>query len=141
MDLVAVIEQELLTPLRELAESLNRQFPDLTATVFSGAVGSLTEYQGYHIGVDCLFANVSANQPDNVALSIDLQHLTTNPTIDAGVSWGHPSGHAEAEFSNEPLAVSESVLSDLYADIPRLGRALTEAAERGRPSDGDETQA
>jgi hypothetical protein len=141
MNTVEALEQELLGPLGEFAQRLTSQFPDVKANVYSGSVGSLTQYQGYHIGVDCLLNKAPDNQPDNVALCIDVAHAYTDPKIDANVCWGHPSGHVEAEFTNEPLAVSTLVLKDLYADIPRLQHSLIEALERGKPSDWDERRA
>jgi hypothetical protein len=63
------------------------------------SVGSLTPYPGRIIGIDCLLAHAPEDHPDNVALGVDVQHLTTVPLIDADVCWGHPSGHAEAQFS------------------------------------------
>jgi hypothetical protein len=133
--IVESLEQKLLTPFRGLADHLSSQFPNLVINVYSQSVGSLTEYQGHQIVIDCLFIDAPLDQPDNVALCIDLQHLTTNPRIDADVCWGHPSGHVEAEFSAEPLDVSDKVLNDLYADLPRLYDSLIEAVKRRKPSD------
>lgn len=128
------LERELLTPFREFAENLSSQFPNVRANVYSQSVGSLTEYQGHQIVIDCLLADIPPNQPDNVALSVSLRHLTTNPKIDADVCWGHPSGQIEAEFAPEPLEVSDTVLSDLMAALPRLYESLSAALKRGRPS-------
>ncbi|MGH7852712.1 MAG: hypothetical protein ACREP3_04685, partial [Candidatus Binatia bacterium] len=66
-------------------------FPEVKANVHSDSVGSLTEYQGHQIVIDCLLKDTPDDQPDNVALSVNFRHLTTNPKIDADVCWGHPS--------------------------------------------------
>lgn len=107
----------------------------MKAKVYSQDVGSLTEYQGHQILIDCLLTDAPDDQPDNVALSVSLRHITTNPKIDADVCWGNPSGHIEAEFSPGPLEVSDKVLNELYAVMPRLYDSLTEAIKRGKPSD------
>jgi hypothetical protein len=135
------LERTLTAPFKEVAERLSNQFPNVVANVFSGSVGSLTEYQGHHIGIDCLLTDAPADQPDNVALCVDLRHLTTNPKIDAGVVWGHPSGHVEAEFRPEPLEVSGEVLRGLYAELPRLYEGLVEAVKRRKPSEENERPA
>ena len=128
------LERELLTPFKEFAENLSACFPQVKANVYSQSVGSRTEYQGHQIVIDCSLTDAPGDQPGNVALSVSLRHLTTNPQIDADVCWGHPSGHIEAEFSPEPLEVSDKVLNDLYTDLPRLYESLSEAIKRGRPS-------
>jgi hypothetical protein len=138
---VEELERMLMAPFRELEERLSNQFPNVVAKVYSGNVGSLTEYQGYDFVIDCLLTDAPDDQPDNVALSVNLRHLTTNPLIDADVCWGHPSGHIEVEFRPELLEVSDEVLSDLYADLPRLYEGLIEAVKRRKPSDWDEWHA
>ena len=139
--LVSKLEHELLPKFTDWADRLRAECPDVTANVFSHSVGSLTPYQGHIIGIDCLLTDAPDDRPDNVALGVDVQHLTTVPLIDADVCWGHPSGHVEAEFSFEPQEVSGEVLNDLYADLPRLYDALLTAAKRGKPPDWDPTHA
>lgn len=128
------LERELLTPFREMAENLSSQFPQLKANVHSQSVGSPTEYSGHQIVIDCLLADAPGDRPDNVALSVSLYQLAANPKINADVCWGHPSGYVEAEFSPEPLEVSDKVLNDLRAALTRLCESLSKAIRRGRPS-------
>jgi len=135
--LISELENELLPKFTDWAKRLRAECPNVQAKVFSYSVGSLTPYQGYIIGIDCLLADVPDDRPDNVALGVDVQHLTTTPLIDADVCWGHPSGHVEAEFSFDPQEVSDDVLNNLYADLPRLYDALLASAKRGKPSDWD----
>ena len=135
------LEHKLLTPFNELAERLRAEFPNVWTKVYSQSVGSLTEYQGHQIVIDCLLKDAPDDRPDNVALGVDLRHLTTVPKIDADVCWGHPSGHVEAEFSFDPIEVSDQVLTDLYSDLPRLYEALIAAVRRGKPSDWDQSHA
>jgi hypothetical protein len=135
--LVVELEEKLLPTFRDWANRLSVEYPNVKANVYSHSVGSLIAFQGHGIGIDCLLVGTPDNRPDNVALSVDLQHLTTGPTIGADVCWGHPSGHVEAEFSFDPQEVSERVLTDLNADLPRLYDALLSATKRGKPSDWD----
>ena len=139
--LVATLEEQLIASFRELAKSICSQFSNVSAEVHSHSVGALTENQGHLIGIDCLLLDAPDDQPDNVALSVDLQHLTTIPKVDADVCWGHPSGYIEAEFSSESLEVSDEVLRDLYSQLPRLCKSLIEAIGRRKPSNWDEAQA
>jgi len=137
---VETLEAKLLVPFENLAKRLSNQFPNVRTQVYSYSVGSLTEYQGHSIGVECLFTDASLNETDNVALSVDLAYLTTQPRISAGVGWGHPSGHSEALFgvggiSPEWDEVSDEILEKLYADLPRLYEVFIEAVRRRKPSD------
>ena len=138
--LVETLEAKLLVPFENIAKRLSNQFPNVRTQVYSYSVGSLTEYQGHTIGVECLFNDASFDEPDNVALSVDLAYLTTRPRISAGVGWGHPSGHSEATFgvggsSTEWDEVSDEMFERLYAELPRLNEAFIEAVRRRKPSD------
>jgi hypothetical protein len=101
-------------------------------------VGSLTDYQGYAVGVECAFSKVALNVSD-VALSVDLCHLTSTPKLMADVTWGHPSGHSEVAFrescrlSNEWPEATEEVVEELREQFPRLVRAFQSPVERGAP--------
>ena len=72
-------------------------------------------------------------------MGVQIEKLTSNPKINGAVCWGHPSGHIEAEFSSEALAVSDEVLADLYSQLPRLFESLGEAIAKGKPSNWDES--
>jgi hypothetical protein len=52
----------LMTPFKELAGRLSKEFPNVVTNVYSGNVGSLTEYQGYQIGIDCLLTDAPAER-------------------------------------------------------------------------------
>ncbi len=137
---VETLEAKLLVPFENLAKRLTNEFPNVQARAYSTSVGSLTEYQGHLICVDCLLTDASHDETDNVALCVDLAYLTTHPKINADVVWGHPSGHSEADFfsdwqsSSDWLEVSDETLESLYADLPRLCETLIEAVRRRKPS-------
>ena len=139
-ELVEKLEKELIPEFRALADFIAHEFPTVHATAFSHSVGSATEYHGHGMGVDCILENPSDEDSDNVALTVSLAFLTTQPRINADVCWGHPSGHLEANLfslseSHWPEA-SEEILDRLSADISRLSDVLVEAVRRGRPSQG-----
>jgi hypothetical protein len=98
-------------------------------------VGSLTNYQGHDLGIDCLLTDATPDQADNVALSVEVRHLTTTPLMDAAVCWGHPSGHVEAELFPDPVPMSSETLDKLEAHLPILYDAVELALKRGRPPD------
>ena len=124
------IEARLLPELHVVANRLSRQYPQLKLHIFSGTVGAATPYQGYHIGVECLFPNIPSHEPDNLALSVDFQHLPSAPQMTADIVWGHPSGHLEAEWSDEWVTISEATIEQLFVDLPRLYQVFESTIER-----------
>ena len=133
--IVQDIEARLLPQLHAVADRLSTRFPHLKLHIFAGTVGAKTTYQGYHIGIECLFPNVRPDAPDNVALSVDFQHLPSAPQMTAAIVWGHPSGHSEAECSDAWVDVSETAIEQLCTDLPRLCQEFESTVERGYPSD------
>lgn len=138
-NLVEEIESNLLSVFRETGSKFSTQFPNVKAVAYSSPVGSATQLQGHHIVIDCLLTDAPLDQSDNVALSVNICHLTTQPKINADVCWGHPSGTIEDSFYDDwqksedwPLATKETV-AQLYQTIPRLIAALEMALKRGCP--------
>jgi hypothetical protein len=138
MTTVEQIEAALLAPFTEVAARISIDYPFTTVSIYSHSVGSLTSYQGHSLGIACTLKN-AATEPYRIALSVDLAYLTTNPRVNASVSWEHPSHYIEAEFlpewqsSCDWRTVSDGVLQELYADLPRLYDALLNALARGEP--------
>lgn len=123
----------------QVATNLSTKYPNVKARAYSSPTGSTTHYQGHDIVIDCLLTDAPDDQSDNVALSVGLCHLTTEPKINVDVCWGHPAGTIEAAFyenwisSNDwPMATKETI-EKLYQDIPRLIDALEQAIKRGHP--------
>ena len=139
--IVNKLEGKLLVPFEALADRLTNEFQNVQARAYSVPEGSLTEYQGHGLYVDCLFTDAFDDETDNVALTVSLAYLTTTPRINAGVCWGHPKAYIEASFCPECLSsedwpeVSDEVLDRLYADIPRLSAALIDAVKRRKSGD------
>jgi hypothetical protein len=136
--LVAQLEEKLLPEFRKIADRINQTIPSVTARASSYSVG-YDEYLSHSIGISCLLQNV--DEPDNIALGVNIFRLNTTPKINADVCWGHPSGHIEAETftdwtkSDDLPDVSEEVLENLYKNLPRLYEALFKALKRRKPGD------
>lgn len=139
--LVIKLGQKLLPEFDEIAEKIRRAFERVNVNVSGTTVGSLTQYEGYSYFIDCIIEDASSDEPDNIALCVNLGHLTTRPRIDGVVCWGHPSGYAEASFRNysgsfpdkNSILVSDKILAELYQDLPRLYEALFDSLERRKP--------
>jgi hypothetical protein len=138
-DVVAFVEAEYLPRFRTVRDRLATEFPHLQFTVSTSTVGSATRYRCYVIHLECIVAPKYVSQPDSVALSVDLCHLTTAPRIMADVCWGHSSGHVEASLvdgwsTNDdwPEATPENLARVLGA-LPVLEAAFERAARRGEP--------
>ena len=136
--LIAQTEELFLPELQRLASEMRQLHPTLRFNVWHDPVGSLTDYQGYALGVECVFPKVAQNVSD-VALSVDLCHLTSTPKLMADMAWGHPSGHSEAAFreswqsSNEWPEATQEIVEELRKQFPKLVRAFQSAVERGAP--------
>ena len=136
MDPVHELRLTLLPVLQLWQQQLRASHPDVVVTLWDSPTGSATDCQGHDIGLDCLLKSASPDEPDNVALSVALKHLRTEPMIhSADVVWGHPSGHIEAELLPSPVAFSEANLRKVAERLPVLLSALQQALLRGRPSD------
>jgi hypothetical protein len=136
--LIEQIESLFLPDMECLASDMQKRFPAFKFNLWRGPTGSKTEYQGYDVGVECVFPWASTDAPDHVALSVELCHLTSTPKVMAGVS-GHPGGHSEKWFKSDWRSNAEwpeatpAVISELRDTYPDLVRAFELAVERGAP--------
>ena len=127
------LERRLLPLLTECATRLSAVFDRVKIKTFHGSVGKLTEYQGHHVGIDCLLP-VNGDECDNIGLEISIRHIDVAPELDSAcVVWGHPSGYIEAELLDDPRPFSSQELDRLVEELPALCRALETALKRGRP--------
>lgn len=137
--LVEQIDQLFLPGLERLASQMRGQLPALEFNAWQSPTGTLTEYQGYDLGLECVFPQAADNAPNAVALTIDLCHLTSTPRLMASVGWSGPSGQSEAEFrdwsenADWPEATSETI-EEPRRTFPALVQAFGSAVERGVPS-------
>ena len=128
---VQVLEQRILQPLEEAATRFRQRYPRLRIQTWSGPVGSSTEYQGHDVGIDCLNPGASDDQPDNVALSIGVKHLTTLPLLcTADVCWGDGKPRGGLDVLPEPVVWSAAAIETVEARLPALLASLEEELQR-----------
>jgi hypothetical protein len=143
--IVEEVRERVLARLESCAAEMRREFPGLRFSVSQGPVGSRTDLQGYNFHLECLFAG-QEREPDDLALSVSLCHLTTTPRIMADVSWGHPSGYCEAELrddwssNNDWPLVTSTMMAELTSAVPRLLEAFKAAVRRGAPPEAGASQ-
>ena len=126
-DLIREVEHRVLPALHRLAAELRARFPDADVSVFSNSVGDLTPFQGHDVGLECALNLGASTADDWLVLSVSTCHLSTNPRMNADVSWPsgptpHPDVPAGSRWttSNDwPLATPER-LDLLASDVERL---------------------
>jgi hypothetical protein len=139
MDLLERLESEYLPRLRSLEATLRERFPALRFQIDSSATGTLTTFQGHDICIECRFPDRTAEQPDNVALTIATCHLDRQPRVMADVCWGAPAGVSEDSLdaswtsSQDWPEADEQTLESLREAFPRLSEAFARAVARGTP--------
>jgi hypothetical protein len=108
-----------------------QEFPTIRTHVSSFVSGSGDDI--HVLVLDCLFTQASADEPDEVGISIMTEHINTHPKIHVDISWGHPSGYVEADLFESPTDLSKSTLDAIEAGLPKLYETLTAVIRRGRP--------
>ena len=132
--MIQTLEERFLGRFEEFAAQLESDFAQIRAMAYSGPVGSLTPYQGYDVGVDCCLPDASPQESDNVALSIGVMHLTTEPMLcEASVGWGAPNAYTELDLLEESVPLSSEAIEAIEAGVPKLFEALRIAVARRRP--------
>jgi hypothetical protein len=86
--LVLELGRRIVPILSEATMNLAQVRAGARPYVYSQSVGSLTEYQGYDFGIECVTANVAQDKPDNIALQVGLCRLGDRPRIMIDVAWG-----------------------------------------------------
>jgi hypothetical protein len=129
MDTPSAIEscKATILPLcEEAARRLMCELPAVRAFAFDGLVGSLTAYNGYHCGLECIFENVPAGEEDLLALTVDIGNRDGSPLLSADVCWGR--GQLVAEQFDGRVPLSEAAIAAVIEGFPRLNAALVAAA-------------
>ena len=137
--LVEQIERLLLPQMRGVASEMRNIYSNLQFNLWNAPEGTLTEWQGYSLGIECVFPRDAEKLSNNVSLGIDLCHLTSVPKLAADVVWGHPSGDVEASFPEGrasmhqwPEATPET-FEELRKALPKFIQAFENAVQRARP--------
>jgi hypothetical protein len=137
--LIEQIECLLLPQMRSVASEMRKKHCNLKFNLWHAPEGTLTDWQGYSLGIECIFPRDTENVPKNVALSVDLCHLTSAPKLAADVIWGHPSGEVEASFPEDRGSMRQwseatpETLTELRKALPKLIQAFETAVQRERP--------
>jgi hypothetical protein len=131
---VAELENRLLPRLAEAARQIEQDFAAVRARSWSAPVGSLAEYQGQTVGLECYFSDAPPDAPDSLGLDITVRHLTTAPELaEAYVAWNSPSGACEIDLIEHPVPYSAEALAGLEARFGELIAAVRRAVARGKP--------
>jgi hypothetical protein len=139
MSTLTDFESRFLPVFRNMATELSAEFPRVHANVWSYPVGALTDYQGHGLGVECSIPTNPMDpaeqvQLENVALMINLKHLSTQPEVDSvTVSWG--SGQVEARLVFDDEEISEKLIVEIENGLPKLFDVLKSAVTRGHPAE------
>jgi hypothetical protein len=124
--IVEMLEQRILPRLEGAATTLRERHPHFVITTWSSPTGALTEYQGHDIGIDCVNPAALDNEPNNVALTIGVKHLTTQPLLcDANVGWGAGGPVSGLDTLPEPVPWSEEGLRNIEDQLLDLIQSLT----------------
>jgi hypothetical protein len=135
-DPVATLEARVVPQLQTAADALKVEFPTAHVAVESHPVGRLTSLQGHLVAISVVLPvpDQRSDQPDHIALSVGIRHLTTRPELDTlDVCWGHPSGYLELDLLPKPIALDESAWRAAEEGMPALVAALRTAIQRGQP--------
>lgn len=131
-----LFREKVLHYFEDAQRSLSREHPNVQISV-----GKLQEWPIY---LSALLTDAPSDMPDLIDLEIARVKPPTGTNfimtdvageyIIADVVWGHDGGGAiEAEFSDQPLLMTERTLEELYADLPRLVLAMKTALIRRKP--------
>ena len=138
MNIVAELERRFLPHLQRIAAKLQTEFPKFQITTWSSPTGSLTEYQGHDLGIDCVLPDAPPDQPYTICLIIGVMHLTTSPEIcDAEVSGGPGTPGTELSLLDAPIPFSLEALEWIEAQLSRLVEVLRTALQRWHPLELD----
>jgi hypothetical protein len=91
----------------------------------------LTEYQGHDVGIDCVNPAALESEPNNVALIIGVQHLTSQLLLcEAHVVWGSGGPVGGIDLLPKPVPWSEEVIHGIENQLPDLIRSLDNEFEQ-----------
>lgn len=132
VDPVSQLRASLLPTFKVWEQELRREYPDVRINIYDYSVGALTEWNGHDIGIDCIFQEAAPESPDNLALSVSLNHLQKAPSlVSAEVVWGN--GYIETCVLPASVEFSADHLAELIERLPELFTALKQAIRRGTP--------
>src|SRR5262245_41293358 len=107
MNIVQELERRFMPDLEKDAADLQSEFTKFQISTWSSPTGSLTEFQGHDICIDCVLPNAPPEQPYTNCLIVGVMHLTTSPKVcDAAVSGGPGTAGTELSLIDGPIPFS-----------------------------------
>ncbi len=129
---IADLEARLMPQLREAQKRLGEQFPDLSFSVWSSPTGSLTPWQGYDLGIEVeVPVTTPSEQPNWLVLTVSTHHLTSNPRLQASVTWGYSRGFLVDVGWPDAIPLNDESLDQLSAELPKLLASFETAVRTG----------
>lgn len=129
MDVAKEIEKCFLPLCQSIVDRLSKIYPQYDFTTWSSSTGSLTEYQGYDVGVECVFPQAKDNQANCVAITIGVKHLKSIPVIcEASVGWGAGCDpDVGMEVIDEPIHATKEAIDNLKMHFGKLTECFEQA--------------
>jgi hypothetical protein len=121
-EVVAELES-VFGPLFESARNdLALEYPSVEVRKWSSSIGRLTEYDGYDIGIECVFSDARPEESNCVSASVGVWHLSTTPEFNSfGVDWcSGASPTSSAELLSSPIPFEKASTTELAARVPEL---------------------
>ena len=128
--LIANLEAKCMPHLLESQARLRTSYPALEFNVWSSPTGSLTPWQGHDLGIEVeVPVSDDSREPNWLVLEISTHHLTTEPKLQAFVSWGYSHALAVDASFETPQPLVDANVDLLEQSLPKL-LASFEAAVR-----------
>ena len=98
------------------------EYPELECRSWSSSTGALTSYDGYDIGIECIFSDARPEETNCVAASVGVWHLSTTPEFNSfGVNWCSGASPASSvDLLRSPLPFERAALFQLVHRLPEL---------------------
>ena len=133
LDPIKDLEETFLPRLQLARDSFAAMYPSLQFNVWSSPTGSLTEYKGHDVGIECMFPDALGDQSNCVAIMLGVKHLTSSPLLcDANVEWGqgdHPD--IRVDLLPTPVAYSQNTLNAVSTQFEQLLEVFSRAVKSG----------
>ena len=134
MNIIKEAGRIFLPDLRVMSCDLLQLFPAVAINVTSIPLGANTNNKAHLFAIECLLQVERADQPDHIALIIEIDHINSSPTNNAEVIWGDPSNYTEAELFENPIPATAEALRKMQSGLTYLFEVLVSAIRRGIPT-------
>ena len=128
-EVISQLEELRSSHLDHICADLKSRHPDFIIRLGSGTVGDNTEFQGYHIFIDCDRRGSEDPEPNCVTLEICAKYLDTTPLLcSLDVCWGGDGTPLSDPPDYLPTTVpwDEDSISLIHETLPKLKSDLDE---------------